>query len=203
MVQEIRAILAKQGNAESKIKAIQELADSTFESQEIIQLLTRSLGMTLPGEWWENMSVAEMKAALEQSPTVPRSEYANIPETDEAKEQWQLVVKHWCRQMKFDNGRHIDTRLPISKRVYVFGRPEQITKPQTLLETLKELGLADKFAVTFTINDGFVAGQQVTIGDGVPAKLIRKPNLFQWWAEIQDGARRVPKLVEVRDIKSL
>lgn len=198
MLQQLKNVLASTTTDAEKITKIRQLLDSCLETSQVYDLLVNALGKAQFRMPWDKMTGAEMIALLRAS-KVPKSEYETYTEKDTV--DLVACLNHWATEIRLDPGQHFPTASKLGKKINSI-RQGFFTKPDSLLAILKEAGLCQQFTTTFFFEDTFEPNEAVTI-DGNIARLVSKPNLFQWWAEIIIDSNKEVRLVEVRDIQKL
>ena len=198
MLQRLKKVLASTQSDAQKISEIRQLLDSCLETSQVYDLLVNALGKAQFRMPWDKMTGDEMIALLRAS-SVPEFEYDDLKEDD--TEAIRGCLNNWATSINLDPGLHFPTASKLGKKINSI-RQGYFTKPDSLLAILKEAGLCQQFTTTFVLEDTFEPNEAVTI-DGNLARLVSKPNLFQWWAEVVIDSKKEIRLVEIRDIQKL
>jgi len=196
MLSELKNVLASAKSDADKINEIRQLLDSCFESKQVVELLFGAIGLAGSGMPWDSMDGAQMIELLKAS-TVPATEYRHY--TADQVDDLRACLNHWATSIKIDPGKHIYSVSPLGKKLYSLRQGSE-PKPESIHRILRELGLGKSVETVFVLQDEFFPNQAVFI-DGHMARLVSKPNIFQWWAEVLVDNQKQRRLVEIRDIQ--
>jgi len=180
MIEQLREIVRSDKPDSVKVKEIKGFVSRMESIEDILGMLKGARGVPV--------SLAEIIVGLDcdtilewlQNSDLPAAAYAHIDLTSE--QELRAFIRQNIASMNFDMGNHYGSRTEYGKKLYDLTGTKGAS-PQGVANVCQMLKIAKEVESVVLIENHFQPGQICTTDSGATVRLIRQPNMFQWFAE--------------------